>query len=87
MNTKRKIEIFTAGCPICEEIIKLVNGIVCSSCEVAILDMNDSDVSKRAKHLGINKVPAVAINGKLADCCVASGVDEVTLKASGIGVA
>jgi hypothetical protein len=29
MTTKRKIEIFSAGCPACEETIQLINSIAC----------------------------------------------------------
>ena len=39
MNTKRKIEVFTAGCEACEETVTLVKEIACSSCDVEILDM------------------------------------------------
>ena len=31
MNTKRKIEIFSAGCSICEDTVALVNAIACPS--------------------------------------------------------
>ncbi|MGH7792648.1 MAG: thioredoxin family protein [Thermodesulfobacteriota bacterium] len=85
MSTKRKIEIFSAGCPACEETVNLVNQVACPSCEVIVLDMRDLDVASRAKSLGIRSVPAVVINGKLADCCVGHGPDEATLKASGLG--
>ena len=27
MSTKRKIEVFSAGCPVCEEMIELIHGI------------------------------------------------------------
>lgn len=85
MNALRKIEIFSAGCPVCEETINLVNQIACPSCEITILDMNESSVSKRATDLGIKSVPAVAINGKLADCCAGRGVNEESLRAAGVG--
>lgn len=85
MAAKRKIEVFSAGCPACQETIDLVNRIACSSCEVSVLDMNDISVAKRAKSLGIGAVPAVVINGKLADCCKAGGPDEKTLRAAGLG--
>lgn len=85
MSTRRKIEIFSAGCPACEETIELVNRVACPSCEVSILDMNNADVASRAKSLGIRSVPAVVIDGKLADCCVGRGPDETTLRASGLG--
>ena len=85
MNAKRKIEIFSAGCPVCQETIKMVQNMACSDCEVSILDMNDPGVANRAKGLGVRSVPAVAIDGKLADCCAGRGPDEATLKAAGIG--
>jgi glutaredoxin len=85
MNAKRKIEIFSAGCPACQEAVKMVQNLACSDCEVNILDMNDPGVANRAKGLGVRSVPAVAIDGKLADCCAGRGPDEATLKAAGIG--
>jgi glutaredoxin len=85
MNTKRKIEIFSAGCPACEETVQMVNRVACSACEVSVLDMKDSVVAKRAKDLGIRSVPAVVIDGKLADCCAGRGPDEATLRAAGLG--
>lgn len=85
MNAKRQIEIFSAGCPVCEETIALVNKIACSSCEVTVLDTKKPDVATRAKRLGIRSVPAVVINGQLVDCCVGRGPDEKTLRAAGIG--
>jgi len=35
--------------------------------------------------LGIRSVPAVVIDGKLADCCAGRGVDETVLRAAGLG--
>lgn len=85
MAEKRHIEIFSAGCPLCEETIALVNRMACPSCEISVLDMNDTDVTKRAKELGVTSVPAVAVNGELAECCVRKGVDEGALRAAGVG--
>jgi len=87
MATKRKIELFSAGCPACEETVQLVNRIACPSCEVSVLDMKDPAVAKRAKNLGVRSVPAVVIEGKLADCCAGRGPLEATLRAAGIGQA
>ena len=69
MATKRQIEIFSAGCLVCQETIDLVNEIACPSCEISILDMQDRTIAARARTLGIKSVPAVAIDGQLADCC------------------
>lgn len=85
MSAKRQIEIFSAGCPVCKDTIDLVNRLACASCEISVLDMNDSKAAARAAELGIRSVPAVAINGKLADCCAGRGVDENVLRAAGIG--
>ena len=85
MPAKRQIEVFSAGCSVCEETIEMVNRIACPPCEVTILDMHNPDVASRAKDLGIRSVPAVVIDGKLADCCVGRGPDETTLRAAGLG--
>ena len=85
MSAKRKIEVFSAGCPACNETIELVNQVACPSCEVSVLDMNDAAVAQRASTLGIRSVPAVVIDGKLADCCSSRGPDEGTLRAAGVG--
>ena len=85
MSAKRKIEVFSAGCPACEETIALVNRVTCPSCEVSVLEMKDPGVASRAKSLGIRSVPAVVIDGKLADCCAGRGPDEAVLRAAGLG--
>jgi glutaredoxin len=85
MSDKRQIEIFSAGCPVCKDTINLVNRMACASCEIRVLNMNDREVTARAMQLGIRSVPAVAVNGKLADCCAGRGVNEETLRTAGIG--
>jgi hypothetical protein len=85
MNAKRKIEIFSAGCAVCEAAIARINEIACPSCAVTTLDMNAPGVAERAGALGIRSLPAVVIDGTLADCCTGEGVDEDALKAAGLG--
>ncbi|MBI1927506.1 thioredoxin family protein [Candidatus Poribacteria bacterium] len=79
------MEVFSAGCPVCEETIERINRVACPSCEVGVLDMKDLNVASRAKGLGIRSVPAVVIDGKLADCRAGRGPDEATLRAAGLG--
>jgi glutaredoxin 3 len=85
MASKRKIEVFSAGCATCKEAVETVKRAACSSCEVIVLDMNDSGVATRAKALGIRSVPAVAIDGKLAECCMGRGINLRVLSAAGLG--
>ena len=67
------------------ETVALVNRVACPSCEAIVLNMKDLNVANRAKRLGIRSVPAVVIDGKLANCCAGRGPDEATLRATGLG--
>ena len=86
MAKKRHIEVFSAGCSCCVETIELIGKVACPSCEVTVLDMRKPEVAERARHLGIRSVPAVVIDGALADCCAARGPEIETLQAAGLGV-
>lgn len=85
MVTTRKIEVFSAGCAVCADTVTLINRIACPSCEVEILDMHEPGVAMKAQRYGIRSVPAVVVDGKLADCCASRGPDEMQLRAAGIG--
>lgn len=84
---KRKIEIFSAGCPVCDEAIKLVESIACDSCEIKVRDMNVRGVAAKAKKYDVQRVPAIVIDGKLAECCANRAVDAQVLRSAGVGVA
>ncbi len=85
MTTSRSIEVFTAGCPACEDVVAQVKQAACPSCKVEVLDMHKGDVASRAKAYGVVSVPAVVIDGKLADCCAGGGPNLATLQAAGLG--
>jgi len=87
MSPKRKIEVFSAGCPVCNEALKMVQETACPSCEVTELNMKDGPVAARARALGIRSVPSIVIDGALADCCVGRGPDINTLSSAGLGQA
>lgn len=83
---KRTIEVFTAGCPCCNEAVNLVQSLACSSCDLQILDIRtDAAAQVKAKEYGVKRVPAVVVNGKLADCCQIGAVDADTLRSLGVG--
>lgn len=84
MAEKRQVEVFTAGCPVCDHTIELVKRIACDSCDVTVVDLRDPTVARRAEALGVRSVPAVVVNGTLADCC-RGGPSEADLRRAGIG--
>ena len=83
--SKRTIEVFSAGCPCCDEALQAVRDASCESCDIQVLDMKDPKAAARAKQLGINRVPAVVIDGQLADCCSTGAVDVEVLRSMGLG--
>ena len=85
MTKKRKVEIFSADCPICADAVELVRNIACPSCEVEVHMMSDPANAERATELGIRSLPAVVVNDELASCCTGRGVDEEALRRAGIG--
>lgn len=81
----RKIEIFSAGCDVCQDVINQVTAAACPSCDVSIVPMTDIKQAARAKALGVRSLPAVVIDGKLASCCSDRGIDLSVLRNAGLG--
>lgn len=84
-TNKRTVEVFVAGCPACSEAVQLVRELACESCDVRVRDMNEATHYERAQDLGVNRVPAVAVEGELAACCQTSPITEDALRSAGIG--
>lgn len=86
---KRQIEVFTAGCPVCEPVIKMVKEMACDSCEVSVYNLVEQCADKvcidKMKEYNITSLPSVAVNGKLLACCQNKGVSKEELSATGIG--
>lgn len=82
---KRKVEVFSAGCSVCNETIALVQKLACGSCEVMVHDMHKPEVAAKANQYGVHSVPAVVVDGKLAECCFGRGPQESALRGAGIG--
>lgn len=89
MVTKRRVEVFTAGCPLCQEAVKMVNELACPSCEVVVYDLVKQCESKecltKVEKYGISRVPTIVVDGKIAECCAGSRPSITALKAAGIG--
>lgn len=85
MANQRQIDIYSAGCAVCEEAVAMVRDMACPSCAITVHDMTDPAVAGKAKDLGITAVPAIVVDGLLAACCTSGGPNAETLKAAGIG--
>ena len=76
-KTKSKtIEVFSAGCSLCDEAIEIVKRLA-GSHQIVIHDMNTLEAAERAKEYGVRSVPAVVIDGKLASCCACGPKEDV----------
>ncbi len=86
---KTKVEVFTSGCPVCAPVVELVNKVAHPSCEVIIYDLNkgsnDNIGREKAKDYGVSRVPSVAVDAKLLECCKIGTVSEQVLRDAGIG--
>jgi len=83
----RKVEVFTAGCPLCDETVKMVQDLACESCEVSIYNLQSKTLEylAKAKSYGVNSVPTVVVNGKVLDCCKRGTISREDLETAGIG--
>jgi len=82
---QRHIEIFVAGCPLCETAVATVQRLACEDCTITVQDLKEEAASRRAAELGVRSLPAVAVDGRLASCCDGRGIDEAALREAGIG--
>lgn len=82
---KRQIEVFVAGCALCEDAVTLVRETACDDCEVTVHDMREPDAQEKALGYGVASVPTVVVDGRLADCCSRGPVNADSLKTAGVG--
>jgi copper chaperone CopZ len=73
MSESRTVEVFTAGCPLCVDVVELVQDLACDSCDLQTVRLHDEAGQRRAEEVGVQSVPAVAVNGTLASCCEGRG--------------
>ncbi|MBI5166911.1 MAG: glutaredoxin [candidate division NC10 bacterium] len=89
MTQLRKVEVFTGGCHLCEEAIRLVKELACPSCEVIIHDLRPGFATEEAlegaRGYRINSVPTVVVDGSIAPCCLREGPSIEQLRSIGIG--
>ena len=76
---QHRIDVYSSECAICEDTLELVQRLAGSDHQVFIHDVRRSDIALRAKQLGVRRIPAVFVNGKLLGCCDHRGCDEQLL--------
>jgi hypothetical protein len=62
---KHQIEVFSAGCDLCQQTIELVGTRAGSESDVIVHDMRQEANVQRAQRYGVRSVPAVVIDGSL----------------------
>lgn len=84
-----KIEVFIAGCPLCDTAVKTVRETACPNCEVKVYDLREgcatNECRNKAKGYGITRVPTVVVDGKICGCCSHGSVNANELRAAGVG--
>lgn len=85
-TTKRQVEVFTAGCPLCDPVVEMVQRVACENCDVTIYSLKDDpQAAEQVKAAGVQRVPMVLVDGQPAECCTVGPVTEVGLRTAGIG--
>ena len=85
---RHQIEIFTAGCPVCEPVVALVEETASKNCEIIIYNLSVQDenniyITKMEKY-GVKRIPAIAVDGKLIGCCLNIEITKTDLVNAGI---
>ncbi len=60
----QQIEVFSTGCPVCKEVIQLIQGLCSGFCQVTTVSVSDEGVADRARRLGLRSFPAVVVDGE-----------------------
>ena len=86
---KRKIEVFTAGCPVCNPVVEMVKSIANKEYnDVTVYDLikqhDTNECVIKVEEYGITRLPAIAIDGKLLECCKNNAIIREDLISSGL---
>lgn len=87
-TTRKKIELFTAGCPVCSPVVEWVTSGIAEDCDLTIYDVvkqcETKECLSKVVEYGIKALPAVAVNGRLLDCCQSVGISKQQLIHAGV---
>lgn len=80
MEDRTKIEVFSAGCPLCDNAVKVVRSVAGEARDVVVRSTKEEVGEARARELGVRSVPAVAVDGRLLSCCEEQSIDGEILR-------
>lgn len=64
---KHAIEVFTSGCPLCQETINTVKEAKCPECTLTEYNILEKrEYLEKARKFGVKAVPSIVVDGKLA---------------------
>ena len=61
----KRIEVFTADCPLCKDALGLMKKEACSECEVIERRCSGDECCESAKNYRIKAVPTIVVDGKI----------------------
>jgi len=82
---KNHIEIFTAGCSICEPVVQFVKETAGANCNISIYNLSERSYNNICKKYSIKRLPSIVVNGILLDCCKNIDITKEDLINAGIG--
>lgn len=78
-----RIDVYTAGCPLCEDAVGIARTTAGDTHEVVVHDLRtDESALSRAREAGVASVPAVSVDGQVLACCRSGGVSRQEIEAA-----
>lgn len=85
---RKRVEIFTAGCTLCNPVVELIRSNSSENCDVMVYDLikqcDSKECLSKVVEYGVKSIPAIVVDGKLLDSCQNSGISIMDLINSGI---
>jgi len=64
---KHTIEVFTSGCLLCQDTVKIVKEAKCPECTLTEFNiLKKTEYLEKARKHGVKAVPSIVVDGKLA---------------------
>ncbi len=82
------VEVFTDGCPLCQETVDQVRAVLDHRVRLELYDLNTgwnrADWLAKASRYGVHRVPAIVVNGTLLDWSRHQPIPVAQLRSAGV---